>query len=364
MRQNTVPAMAYRHFGGFRLLLATMVMWQHFAADLAPAWLAHAAAPYDLGDIAVLIFFALSGFVITEAADAIYRDRPAAFIGNRLLRIMPHFLFAVLLSFAALLLYSWIGGTHLWRSQPSYPAAITFTSRNIIMNLLGVMPLADRLIDYNVLDIAWAVRVEMGFYFAICLCLAAGRRIPSANGFVVATCVLGLLLTVPFVLAVGDRGIAMLRYLPYFSFGSALYFGVSGSRRGRLVAVLSLAAILWQFLVQPPASPFADGPGRATEVGVALLCVLLAVMTWLAGRQFRRFRRIDSRIGGLTYPLYLYHEVALVVLLTLTTGYSYLTFAAGLLASFGVAMALAAVIDPIVTHWRDRVRGRQVVPPV
>jgi peptidoglycan/LPS O-acetylase OafA/YrhL len=77
----------YRYFGSFRLLLAMLVMEQHFVADLAPAPLAIALAPYAFGNVAVLVFFALSGFVITEAVDSIYRGRPGAFLTNRLLRI-------------------------------------------------------------------------------------------------------------------------------------------------------------------------------------------------------------------------------------------------------------------------------------
>src|ERR1700712_3911845 len=84
----------YRYFGTFRLVLATLVMTQHFAADLAPEPLAVAMAPYTVGNVAVLVFFALSGFVITEAVDSVYRRRPGPFLTHRLLRIVPHFLVA------------------------------------------------------------------------------------------------------------------------------------------------------------------------------------------------------------------------------------------------------------------------------
>jgi hypothetical protein len=62
-RYGSVGVYQYRSFGGFRLLLAVLVMVQHFGADLAPAPLATALAPYLTGSVAVLVFFALSGFV-------------------------------------------------------------------------------------------------------------------------------------------------------------------------------------------------------------------------------------------------------------------------------------------------------------
>src|ERR1700760_1525893 len=97
-RQGSINLYQYRCFGGFRLLLAVFVMVQHFGADLAPAPLAIVLAPYMPGGVAVLVFFALSGFVISEAIDAVYRDRAVPFLTNRLLRILPHFLLAVALS--------------------------------------------------------------------------------------------------------------------------------------------------------------------------------------------------------------------------------------------------------------------------
>jgi hypothetical protein len=63
IHQSADGAYQYRYFGGFRLVLAALVMIQHFAADLAPAPLAAALAPYAVGSMAVLAFFALSGFV-------------------------------------------------------------------------------------------------------------------------------------------------------------------------------------------------------------------------------------------------------------------------------------------------------------
>ena len=95
-RYGSVGVYQYRSFGGFRLLLAVLVMVQHFGADLAPAPLATALAPYFTESVAVLVFFALSGFVITEAVDSVYRNRPIPFLTNRLLRIVPHFLLALI----------------------------------------------------------------------------------------------------------------------------------------------------------------------------------------------------------------------------------------------------------------------------
>jgi peptidoglycan/LPS O-acetylase OafA/YrhL len=144
----------YRYFGAFRLLLAALVMVQHFGADLAPASLASALAPYGCGSVAVLVFFALSGFVITEAADSVYRNRPGPFLTNRLLRIVPHFLLAVALAMLAHEFFRIAGGVHLWRSQPSFPDN-AFAPSNVLLNFLAIAPIGRRFIDYDFLTITW-----------------------------------------------------------------------------------------------------------------------------------------------------------------------------------------------------------------
>jgi peptidoglycan/LPS O-acetylase OafA/YrhL len=89
----------YRPFGTFRLILALFVVCQHFVANAAPVGNLYATfLPYELGSLAVLVFFCLSGFVITEAVDQVYARKPAAYLINRFLRIVPHFVVAVVIS--------------------------------------------------------------------------------------------------------------------------------------------------------------------------------------------------------------------------------------------------------------------------
>jgi len=333
-----------------------LVMLQHFAADLAPAPLAKALAPYPVGGIAVLAFFALSGFVITEAIDCIYHQRPRAFLGNRMLRILPHFLLAVALSMLAHEIFRATGGMRLWRSQPSFPLD-AFAPANVTLNFIGIVPFVDRYIDYNFLDITWAVRVEMAFYLIMAGCIAIGRKLPGRRGFAVAASGVLVLLVPLFVLAVSGRGIRMLAFVPYFAFGTGLYFATLGRRSGWLTVALSVPAMLWQCILQQSSGP-APGMLPPSLVGqIIILIVLLSVLGVLAFSNIAQGRDADRVLGGLTYPLYLYHEDVLVIVLTFTVGYSYGVFVGGILLSLLVAIALTALIDPIVTRYRDKVRG-------
>ncbi|MBN8925146.1 MAG: hypothetical protein BGO51_05815 [Rhodospirillales bacterium 69-11] len=343
----------YRPFGAFRLLLAAMVMLQHFCADLAPEPLMRLVGPYGIGDMAVLIFFALSGFVITEAVDCAYRRRAGAFMTNRVLRIVPHFLVAVAVSILAHGLFVALDGVRLWRSQPGIPEG-AFAAFNVAMNLVGIVPLVDRWIHYNFLDITWAVRVEMAFYLAVALAIATGTRLPKARGFARVGSILMILLIPLFARALEGHGPGMFAYLPYFAFGAGLYFATRGARLGWVTASVSLLGMGLQLVSRPPGVGAVPPslPGQ-----LAIFAVLLAAMSVLAFMEIRRGRRIDRFLGTITYPLYLYHEAVFIVAATLTVGYSYVTFTAAIVASLAVAVVAALTLDPFVDRYRDRIRG-------
>jgi peptidoglycan/LPS O-acetylase OafA/YrhL len=342
----------YRPFGAFRLLLALLVMCQHFFADLAPASLAEASAPFAFGGMAVLVFFALSGFVISEAIDRIYHRRAKAFLENRLLRIMPHFIVAVALSMLFHGLFHQVGGVHLWRSQPDFPEN-AFAVKNVLLNFVGVAPLADRVITYNFLDITWAVRVEMAFYLLAALCI----RGSGSRSYIQVAGWAALGLAPLFLLAVAGRGIAMFSYLPFFVYGCALYFALSGNRGCWLISLICVPAMLFQ-------CAWATGIGlpggifpRPVIGNVSALAILLAVMTILSIAHIRQFRALDRSLGDLTYPLYLYHEVVLIAALTFFPAYSYGLLFSAMVISLGFAALMAKLVDPLVAYYRNLVRG-------
>lgn len=352
----------YRHFGGFRFLLALSVLLQHYVGDLAPESLARQLLPYQFGGMAVLVFFALSGFGIVEVVDRVYSQRARAFFSNRLLRILPHFLLAVALSMAAHALFRASGAQGLWRLQPDFPRE-AFAWGNVLLNFTSIVPGADRLLDYNFLDITWTVRVEMAFYLLVTACILLGRHLPVARGFAWVLVAAALALLPMFLLAMAGRGIPMLAFLPHFVFGGALYYAGQGKRAARwlLAACLPVMfwhAVHWQYLLLPVISAVPGAGPPLIGLNLLVFAILLSAMAWLALSEFTQGRKLDRLFGQLTYPLYLYHEVVLVVLLTFTDGYRYSILCAGIAASLLVAWLLARVVDPGIDRARDRIRGR------
>ena len=351
----------YRPLGAFRFLLASLVMIQHFGADLAPEPLRALLAPYYMGDMAVLAFFALSGFVITEAIDCIYRGRPRAFLENRFLRIVPHFVLAVALSMLAHYAFRALDGAVLWRSQPSFPAD-AFAARNVLLNFLGVLPLVDRFIGYNFLDIAWAVRVEVAFYLVMAACLVLQARFFPRSSFGRIAGLMILPFAVAFALAISGRGIGMFSFVPFFMFGAAWYYARKGSPAGLILALVALPAMIWRCALQIEDHSAAVALPALVGSNLGLFLALLALMCLLSFAGGGRWAPMDQRLGALTYPLYLYHAVVFVAVMTFTTGYSYATLAVAILLSLMVSVAMVAWVDKPINRLRDRIRGTRTAP--
>ena len=364
--QQARVGLVYRNFGAFRLLLAAMVMVQHFMAALAPEFVATTASRYEIGSVAVLAFFALSGFVIMEAADQLYIGRPRAFLGNRLLRVFPHFLIACLVAIVFFYLLGEVDWLRLPHNEQALPSAAALSAKNILWNLVGVLPLSDRYMNFNFLTIAWAVRVEMAFYLAVAAALVgaawlAKRGIlPARKAFIASALALVALSAPLFVLSISGKGLAMFQYLPYFVFGGALYTSVSqGGRTARALASVAFAGIVWQFLSLPDHHPVL-GYARDVTAQFALLASLIAIITLLAHWPTHRFQSVDRSLGDLTYPLYMYHRDVALLAASFCSSLSFAGLSMAVILSIAVAWLAHKTLDPVVDRLRHRIRGQAV----
>jgi peptidoglycan/LPS O-acetylase OafA/YrhL len=363
MTSQPGASVAYRLFGTFRLVLAILVLLQHFLANLAPLPLPSFLDGNEIGSVAVLVFFALSGFVIVEAAVRFYAGRPGAFLTNRSLRIIPHFLLAVVLLIAIEYLFTRLGTLRIERTG-HLPGPEAFTARNVLLNIVGFLPLADRKVSWNFLSIAWAIRVEMAFYFVVAACLfavmlASRACIRLRIGTVLLSATIALIPVT--LLAQFGKAPSMFQFLPYFVFGAALYFAVANrSRMAGLVTVAALAGICAHFLSLPVEEA---NYTRAVRAEFFELILLLVAMSLLATLRAGKLEVMDRALGELTYPLYLQHANVMIVALSLTAGYSNTTFAVAIVASLLVALAANRIVDPFVDLARDKVRGRAVRTP-
>jgi peptidoglycan/LPS O-acetylase OafA/YrhL len=302
-----------------------------------------------------LVFFCLSGFVIIEAADSIYQKRPVAFMANRFIRVYPHFIVAVTLLIILQWWFAHQGTLHMERMN-AVQVMPDFSWKNIILNYFCLLEPTEQFTNYEFVSIAWAVRIEVVFYAVVAICLLIAKLTKFRFRYTLAgACILFLPL---FLMRVAGHGPATFGFFPYFVFGGALYYFLKGYSLSNLLIVAAMA-ITAHFLLQPWHHP-TFGYLRNVPVQMVILLALISVFMWLAVYK-GDFQRLDNRVGSITYPLYMYHLIPFIPVTALfQADYTYGAFIFGMLASLGFSVIMARIIDPIVDHYRDRVRGMRI----
>lgn len=334
--------MTYRPLGAFRTLLALIVIGQHVRV-VGPAWMNQ--GEIWIGSAAVITFFALSGLVITEAAETFYARRPIPFAVNRAIRIVPQFILAMVLSI----------GLHLFLGPDFFPNAFAkvdfatmFSPTNLVMNAFSILPGFSP--EYFFVRYTWAIVVEIIFYGALFLGLLASLRLDARwvrRGLL-------LLATALFLFRYLVGGPPILDHGVFFVFGAACYWSLRDrSWQAILVAVVSYIVSIGVCLVI-----WENDPGRL--IWTIMVAVLLPIVPLLASiRVSDRVRRIDRRIGDLSYPIYLQQSVVILAVYA---------FAPKAYWSIGLVFVLAILIgwlsdrllERSIVSLRDKVRGRSL----
>ena len=360
---STVSPAPLRPLGALRFGLAVLVMIHHFAVELGSPAMVAAVAPRVPGDVAVMAFFILSGFIIFEAVGTFYAGRPLAFLANRLLRIVPPFLAALVV---AVLIHAaiYLATGRLYRIDGRPLDAGIFAPANLLANLFDIVPgigFFGQQPAYEFLWLAWTLRVELLFYAAVFLAtgavaLARGRG-TLAHRAGIAWAVLAALLLPLGMLAVLGYAPNSLQFAPYFIFGAAFYLWDDGRRRAGWVALLCLPLIAIQFW-NYNAGFFAAHLPRDRAGHYALLALCVAIFVLLARRRATHLPAWDRWLGDLSYPIYLNHLAVGVAWQSLGAPPGWTAVILGMAASVALAQLMHWLVESRVKPWRDALRGR------
>jgi peptidoglycan/LPS O-acetylase OafA/YrhL len=337
-------AAVYRPLGAFRFLLASMVVVSH--TRLLAGESLQFLAPLGIGNMGVMTFFILSGYVIAEATNVFYRNREGAFLLNRALRIYPPFFVALALSIGIHALLSETSGLKFYDHVAS-PDRL-FDTQNVAANVLSMIVLAgvDRLglpLEYPFVRYSWAIVVELQFYvvFAVLLALAKGR----VYWIAVTALLLGAFIAA--MPSTGFRG-----WMPYFMLGICMFHF---PRRWALaLGAVSLALVNWH------AYQYVSRNSEAHVLASVAVLDLLILALWKLSvcRMPNRLLRLDKFLGDLTYPLYLNHYAVSIVMLSLFAGRPSVALFVGTFV-LAVVFSYAAMqcTEPLTRTLRDRIRG-------
>ncbi|MDD2746869.1 MAG: acyltransferase [Acidithiobacillus ferrooxidans] len=291
------------------------------------------------GALGVALFFLLSGFVISMAAQ---RENRWQFFLRRALRIFPPFWVSVAFIIAMYGLlwtaHAWVGGD--WVGRLFTPPGLLVSLD--ISHLLANVSLLNYLLGWPPINgVAWTLIIEALFYLWAGLILPLLQTRPRAALFLSWTAIALLQWQ-----AHAGMHIYLLAanavYLTFLFLGVCLYFFWAG-RIGRWSFVFASIAF-WGLFLHGTAHIVAQAPYTLTGYGVSygLAWLLFALLLLVEGR-VRPWAAL-TRIGDISYSLYLYHGAAGLVLLSLLTpalGYP-----------IALALALIAAVTCSWLSWR------------
>jgi peptidoglycan/LPS O-acetylase OafA/YrhL len=298
--------------GLFRLLLALAVVASHVSG-------------WEIGRLAVLLFFFLSGYWVTHVWDAKFGPgRIGAFYGARFFRIYPLYLLTVLV-------------VALLSGKPLHWLNLT---------LLGVASSRD-----DPLAVSWSLDIELQFYLVLPLIVWGARRLAPALGvaLVAMTAVAGWLIH-------ARTGLVTLpQYLPAFVLGVA-----TCARRwtpSLRAAHISLVAFLLAGLaigMSPLTSSFLDKDiPDPFDRDIFSFLWMLPLLPYVARSVAIASGPLDRRLGDVSYPLYLVHA-PLTGAIIAQIGDSI----PAKLAAICVALIVAAAIHLTLDRPAERLRRR------
>lgn len=321
---------------------AHFAMHSHLFGELAEA----------VSIVAVEVFFVLSGFVLAPQILHVVRGDPRSdlpvFLVRRWMRTVPPYLIA-------LVMVSTISGA--------------LGSGDFIRYLFYVQNLFGQHVSRDFYPVAWSLSVEEWFYvafppFMLLAAAWAGRSDAALRNAALAL----ILITTAGRLLFGqqpDWGAEVRRVVVFridaIAWGFVLYLAVrNGAVRlaGGVLCVASVAGFLSLVALT----------GQLEESRLAQFCYPLgaaffgcSLIAWCLSveEKLRRFNTLADASGRLSYPIYLFHLVALYVVSLLGDGVGVPVKAAAFVALvLGIAAFSAYMIEAPILEMRPRYRKR------
>lgn len=309
--------------GIIRFLLALSVLVTHSAPLLGFQMLN--------GDQAVVCFFIVSGFLMAMILETKYRERIKSFYVNRMLRIYPPYLAALL--FAAIVFWLIPNGHHdpyksinlIWEKGEITTQVIVAVSNLTLVgiDLTRYMNVTDGGLlvfpnflnpgvgfgAHNLLFVpqGWTLALELLFYILAPWVLQLRTRwvvMLTLSLLFISHEVMAQIrghANIPF-----DSAAAFPLQLPYFLLGALGYRAMSPL--SRFVAGTPLRQRLPVFFFLAALSLIAFGYGVLRQFGLTDNYLYFAFAFCVPGVfLFGQTLRLDSRIGEYSYPIYLFH---------------------------------------------------------
>ena len=342
---SVVPRVEFGFINLLRGPAALLVVYSHFVGKYLSSlhqtyWLKRwmdvlivkpMAIVGQFGQLGVMVFFLISGFIITHVARS---ESPGRFAIRRIFRIYPTYWFVLAVTFV------------LWRFGLPVDAG-GFDAEKDLPNVLRLATITNYLFEpqHVVLGVAWTLQIEVMFYAMILLATPIIRKAP----------VRAMLLEIALIFAAiatarsggGDWFLfaANLAYLPYLLVGQAIYFywagGMSGGRAMAFGWLAYFAAVYGTWQIH---TPFLD----PSESRILCLVFALGIFAWAMcyGNRWGA-TSLARKMSDVSYSLYLIHGpvgLMLLVLLHHRIGYGNAVLIATI-STLALAFAIHYIVE-------------------
>ena len=264
--------------GGFRFLLAYMVVIEHVSR-------------FEIGKVAVMVFFILSGFWVTRVFKERYSKTSQAipvFYLSRFLRIWPLYITVFLITALLAALFSFPTQPNTWIAIP----------------ILGV---GTHHID--IIGVTWSLDIEIQFYILLPLIVFFLSKLHNAGAWVLFYGVVLLLWGVGLYLGGRFSVETVLLYLPIFLTGMTIYlFNLRSAKTSAQISVTAFCLVGVCAVFIPALKPYVIyGSGSDFDDKIFALFWSVSLLPFVAFNVRQKSSLIDRHLGNLSYTIYLVH---------------------------------------------------------
>jgi peptidoglycan/LPS O-acetylase OafA/YrhL len=330
-----------------RGVAALLVVWDHMIGayttshniDFAPVNVVRdyitkpLAIIQDFGFLAVVLFFIISGFIISHIAQ---RESHLEFAIKRLFRIYPPFIISIIITIMANFGYRYLTGI-----KPAITGFSTF-------DYIKAMTLVNWVLTPQnpVSGVAWTLVIEVLFYIMSLAFLRLIQKHPViASGGMAAICLVIILVSRNFgpnffLFAVS------VSYIPFLLSGQALYF--LWAKKINFKVYLLLFIIDYIIIIQGIRNINKQFYPENNSYGVSFIYVYLLFIICICLERYLKIPAFLRFYSKISYSIYLYHGAIGLIILDLL--YKRIGFVPALI----IACAIVTIVSYLSWRFTER----------
>lgn len=295
----------FHYLDSLRAFAAILVIYQHTIEVATFNQASYAVAATDLGiarffaktlnmgELGVVLFFMISGFVVPFSLKAERPDALSHFLKQRFFRLYPAYWLSVILG---LILVWWQFGAGHAIDWPQF-----FVNLTMLQSFFDVTP---------ILGLYWTLSLELVFY----ACCALLFRYASVSSLRAALIIMSLIYAgvviqnkIPNLSPASREVFYSLRLIGYMFFGLHFRNALLNHSLSSAAKAIFMLALSFYLFNRSALQLMSDGDFTYFKTP---LLQLIAVLIFIAGCTICRLEtKLSSYLGEISYSLYLFHPV-------------------------------------------------------